>query len=194
MNFLAHAYLSFEEPELMVGNFIADFIKGSQYLNYPRAIAQGILLHREIDHFTDQHPRVITSKRRLQPRYRHYAGVVVDMYFDHFLAANFPLFHASPLPEFTEQVYGVMKDHQEILPPKVLHLLTYMSRGNWLLSYADITGVEQALAGMSRRTKFKSHMEHAGEELRTHYDEFMDDFMAFFPEIIEFAKTKIDAL
>lgn len=192
MNFLAHAYLSFAQPKLMVGNFIADFVKGNDYLLYPEDIKQGILIHREIDYYTDTHTQVLISKRRLQPRYRHYAGVIVDMYYDHFLATNFHQFHQLPLPEFTQQVYQTMEAHVEVLPEKAIFILGHMSRGDWLLSYAQIGGIEQALAGISRRTKFKSDMEYAGQELRLFYQEFQYDFMAFFPEIIQFVKNKIN--
>ena len=191
MNFLAHAYLSFDQPQLMVGNFMADFVKGSHYKQYPQAIQQGILLHREIDHYTDQHPYVLRSKRRLQPRYRHYAGVIVDMYYDHFLACNFQRFHRQSLVDFTQSVYTTLHQHHDLLPAKVKTLLHHMSRGNWLLSYAQLNGIEQALAGISRRTKFNSGMEFAGNDLRMHYQDFQKEFMAFFPEVVNFTQAKI---
>jgi len=172
---------------------MADFIKGKGYQQFPQSIQQGIILHREIDHYTDQHPYVLTSKRRLQPRYRHYAGVIVDMYYDHFLASNFQKYHKQKLSEFSATVYDTMYQHQHLLPPKVKHLLHHMSRGNWLKSYAQLDGIEQALGGIARRTKFDSGMEHAGYELRTHYQEFLQEFMAFFPEVINFVKNRDQA-
>ena len=171
---------------------MADFIKGNDYQNYPPEIAKGILLHREIDHYTDQHPEFVRSKRRLQPAYRHYSAVIVDMYYDHFLAANFDLFHNDSLLSFTKNVYETIGNHSHLLPNRAQLLLKYMSRDNWLLSYADIRGIEQALGGMSRRTKFKSNMEFAGKELRLHYDQFKSEFMAFSPDIIDFVKSKIE--
>ena len=140
MNFLAHAVLSFENPDLMVGNFIADFVKGKDYMHYPDQIKAGILLHREIDHFTDSHQLVLQSKRRLYEKYGHYSGVIVDMYYDHFLAANFFKFHSSPLEPFTQMVYSTVGSNQDHLPEKAQYILNYMSKGNWLLSYAKITG------------------------------------------------------
>lgn len=194
MNFLAHAYLSHSRPKLMVGNFIADFVKGSDYLLFPTEISQGILLHREIDEFTDHHPQVLNSKRRLRPRYRHYSGVIVDMFYDHFLAINFARFHQHGLPAFTDYVYGVMEAHRDTVPEKVQYILMHMTKGNWLLSYAQITGIERALGGMARRTKFDSKMEHAGQELRLHYGDFHSEFMAFFPEVMQFVDNKIKKL
>ena len=191
MNFLAHAVLSFENPELMVGNFIADFVKGNDYLEYPEPIRKGILLHREIDQYTDQHPRVRISKSKLHDRYSHYSGVIVDMYYDHFLAANFFKFHSTDLRLFTQSVYDTMNTHQESLPEKASKMLYYMSKGNWLFSYATIPGIERALNGLSQRTKFNSGMEFAGESLRQNYRSFYQDFMIFFPKVMSFARHEI---
>lgn len=191
MNFLAHAVLSFEHPDILVGNFIADFVKGNAYLSYPKPVRQGILLHREIDHFTDKHPQVKKSKRRLYKQYHHYAGVIVDMYYDHFLAANFFKFHHNDLPSFAQFVYQTVNSRQEFLPPKASKILYYMSRGDWLLSYSRIRGVEQALMGMSQRTRFHSRMEHAGNSLRMSYQSFYQEFMIFFPKVVNFSKKEI---
>ncbi len=191
MNFLAHAVLSFENPEIMVGNFIADFIKGNDYINYSEPVRKGILLHREIDNFTDQHPQVQLSKRRLYDSYHHYSGVIVDMYYDHFLAANFFKFHTEPLESFTQFVYKTVGQHRDQIPEKANNILHYMSRRNWLLAYAQIQGVEQALKGMARRTKFRSSMELAGANLRSDYKSFYTEFMTFFPKVMAFAKEEI---
>ena len=191
MNFLAHAYLSFDDPYLMVGNFIADFVKGNDYQNYPEPLKRGILLHRNIDHFTDQHWLVRKSKRKLYNQYSHYAGVIVDMYYDHYLAANFFKFHPRSLESFSKLVYKTMSDHQDYLPQKAERILYYMSRGNWLLSYSQIMGIEQALKGIGQRTRFESGMENAGHTLRSNYRSFYQDFMIFFPKVISFAKEQI---
>lgn len=194
MNFLAHAVLSFENPEILVGNFIADFVKGKDYLNYPDLIRTGIILHRGIDHFTDSHPCVIKSKRNLYEKFGHYSGVIVDMYYDHFLAANFFKFHHMPLGSFTQFVYATVGKHQGDLPKKASIILKYMSQGDWLQGYSKIMGIEQALAGMTRRTKFKSNMEYAGQSLRDNYKSFYTDFMIFFPKIMAFSKQEIQQL
>jgi len=194
MNFLAHAYLSFNNPDIMAGNFIADFVKGSDYNQYPEAMKQGILLHRDIDHFTDQHEQVRESKSRLYGQYRHYAAVIVDMYYDHFLAANFHYFHHTPLPRFTHNVYETVSTYRDKLPEKAERILYYMSRGNWLLSYARIKGIEQALNGIGHRTRFESGLEKAGHTLRSHYRLFHQEFMIFFPKAIAFARQQIREL
>ncbi len=194
MNFLAHAYLSFDHLDIMVGNFIADFVKGNDYKKYPEQVKQGILLHREIDHYTDKHPRVRHSKSKLYTPYSHYAGVIVDMYYDHFLAANFYKFHKLPLTRFTNRVYQTMDNYQGQLPDRAQYILHHMSRGNWMLSYATLEGIERALQGMGRRTRFESGLENAGDTLRENYRFFYQDFMIFFPKAISFAKKKISQL
>jgi len=194
MNFLAHAVLSFEKPEILVGNFIADFVKGKDYLDYPELIRNGIMLHREIDNFTDSHPRVIQSKRKLYEKFGHYSGVIVDMYYDHFLAANFFKFHILPLESFTQFVYTTVGEHRENIPKKASMILKFMFQGDWLQSYSKIIGIEQALSGMARRTKFKSNMEYAGQSLRDNYESFHTDFMIFFPKIMAFSKQQIEQL
>ena len=190
MNFLAHAYLSFDNPDLMVGNFIADFVKGNNHLLHPEPIKNGILLHRDIDQFTDLHQQVRISKRRLYQHYSHYAGVIVDMYFDHFLAANFYKFSNSSLEGFTQYVYQTVRQYHA-LPEKAEKMLHYMSRGNWLLSYAKIKGIERALQGISQRTRFNSGLEQAGQTLRIDYRSFHEDFMIFFPDVVSYAKQQI---
>ncbi len=191
MNFLAHAVLSFKRPDLIVGNFIADFVKGKAYLDYPESIRKGILLHREIDHYTDRHKQFRNSKSRLSGEFGHYSGVIVDMYFDHFLAANFYKFQPQTLEEFSNHIYQTVKSYDGALPAKADYILHHMSRSNWLLSYREISGIDRALKGMSRRTKFRSRLEFAGITLRENYHLFYTDFMIFFPKVLTFAQEKI---
>lgn len=191
MNFLAHAVLSFEHPELIVGNFIADFVKGNTYLDYPEGVSKGIVLHREIDHYTDQHRQFRNSKSRLSGEFGHYSGVIVDMYFDHFLAANFYRFHRQTLEQFSKHVYHTVQSYDGSIPSKADYILHHMSRSNWLLSYREISGIEQALNGMSKRTKFRSRLEFAGSALRENYHLFYTDFMIFFPKVLSFVQEKI---
>jgi acyl carrier protein phosphodiesterase len=186
MNFLAHAYLSGDDPKIMVGNFIADFVKGRQALNtFETEIKRGIELHRLIDEFTDSHPVVSQSKDRLRPKYRHYSGVIVDVFYDHFLARNWTNYHASPLPDFATRVYKTMDDHNELLPTGVLRMLPYMKRGNWLVNYSKVEGIDRALTGMASRTPYLSKMDEAVQDLLKHYNAFQKEFEAFFPELIK---------
>jgi acyl carrier protein phosphodiesterase len=134
MNFLAHAYLSGDDKKILLGNFIGDFIKGRQALRkFEARIIQGVELHRAIDEFTDNHEVVHESKDRLRPRYRHYAGVIVDVFYDHFLATHWKNFHHQPLADFAADTYQTIESFSDILPVEFKQMLPYMVRGNWLV-------------------------------------------------------------
>lgn len=188
MNFLAHLYLSQSPPELMVGNFIGDFVKGKAFENFPDVIRKGIILHREIDAFTDDHVWVKKSKKRLVPKYRHYAAVIVDIFYDHFLASQWHSYHHQPLEIFTSGAYHTIQDHWHLLPEKAKYMLPFMVEQNWLLNYSSISGIKRSLTGLSRRSKFTSHMEEATEDLEKYYDIYKEEFTAFFPVIIEYVE------
>ncbi len=192
MNFLAHLHLSGNDPSILVGNFIGDFVKGKQLNEFEAKVQQGISLHRMIDHFTDTHKIVDLSKSRLRGKYRHYAGVIVDIFYDHFLAKNWGQYSNLPLTDFASRCYQTVQMHSAILPERVNYMLPYMIRQNWLVSYAEIEGISQALHGMSRRTKFNSRMEEAPEDLRAHYEEFEGEFTAFYPELQKLAAEFIN--
>ncbi|WP_421872278.1 ACP phosphodiesterase [Marinoscillum sp.] len=194
MNFLAHVYLSFEDPEILVGNFIGDFVKGKAVNDYDGGILKGILLHREIDEYTDSHPTVLETKKRLRPIYHHYAPVIADVFYDHFLASLWTDYHTTPLLEYTNWAYSVIKKQGDLVPPKARHMLTYMARDNWLYNYQHIAGIDQALTGMSRRTPFNSGMEHASEELQRHYEAYKAEFVSFFPKLITHCQKKLESL
>ena len=194
MNFLAHIYLSGENDEVKIGNFMADSIKGKKYLKYPENIQRGIILHRAIDYYTDTHPVFRQSTQRLFEKYSHYSGVIVDIFYDHFLAANWESYHHTPLETYTQDFYNLLKGNVEILPAKVKNFLPFMIRDNWLLSYAEIEGIEQVLSGMNRRTGRKSNMDKATTELEEFYPEFQLEFETFFKDIQEFSQAKIEEL
>lgn len=190
MNFLAHLYLSKENKNILIGNFIADAVKGSDYKKYPEEIEAGILLHREIDHFTDTHPIVKKSKRRLNLQYRHYKGVIIDIFYDHFLAKNWHQYSETPLAVYAENVYGFLQENNEIFPERIQKLLPYMIEYNWLVSNASIQGIEKILAGMNRRSKGISKMDLATVDLIEHYEDFESDFTLFFEELMQFSEEK----
>ncbi|MFA0960884.1 ACP phosphodiesterase [Roseivirga sp. BDSF3-8] len=188
MNFLGHVFLSGDNPDLLFGNYIGDFVKGSKHEALPDSIQKGVLLHREIDAYTDSHAVVAESKDRLRSRYRHYAGVIVDLYYDHFLASLWGTYHSKPLKPFTEGVYEIIRKRSDHLPQRAQRTFYYMSQGNWMYHYREVEGIEQALSGMARRTTFDSGMEKAGFELRSHYAQFEGEFRAFLPDIQKFVK------
>src|SRR5690606_4476409 len=138
MNFLAHIYLSGTDKDVIIGNFIGDEVKGKSYTEYPVAIQKGLLLHREIDTFTDAQPIVRQSTKRLHYKYSHYSGVIVDILYDHFLAKNWNMYSDVSLEKFADDFYHLLEKNKAVLPPATLKMIPYMIQGNWLVSYATI--------------------------------------------------------
>lgn len=183
MNFLAHLFLSGDNEKIKVGNFIGDFVKGGNLGEFEEEIQKGIRLHREIDTFTDTHEVVLQSKTRLRAKFRHYSPVIVDIFYDHFLAKNWSQFSSTPLDRFTANFYQMISHYSTIVPYAVNNMLVYMKEKNWLYNYQFLEGIDQALTGMSRRTTFDSNMEVAVESLRDNYEAFEDEFQRFFPDL-----------
>ncbi|HEY9005947.1 acyl carrier protein phosphodiesterase [Ohtaekwangia sp.] len=189
MNFLAHLYLSGDDPEVMVGNFMGDFVKGRNLLQqFNTTVVKGIELHRTIDEFTDKHPIVKQSKDRLRTTYRHYAGVIVDVFYDHYLAKYWDQYHTALLPDFAEYAYNTIEGYDPILPDNLKRMLPYMIRGNWLVHYAQVEGIQRALTGMARRTPYESRMDEAAGDLRKYYADFKAEFELFFPQLKQHAE------
>jgi acyl carrier protein phosphodiesterase len=191
MNFLAHIFLSNNDKQITIGNFIADGIRGKRYKKHPIDIQKGILLHRQIDTFTDAHPTVRQSTKRLHKNYGHYSGVIVDILYDHFLAKNWAHYSDIPLPEYIESFYDLLEDNFETLPIRIQKMMPHMIADNWLLSYAKIEGIQKVLDGMNRRTKNISGMNTATVELQEFYTEFEEEFTSFFDELIAFSKDTL---
>ena len=191
MNFLAHIYLSGEDEDIIIGNFIADEIKGNRYLKFPPKISKGILLHRAIDTFTDAHPTVRKSTAKLHKNYGHYSGVIVDVLYDHFLAKNWSSYHSQPLDEYVQDFYKLLRDNFTKLTPRIQKMMPFLITQNWLLSYATVEGIGKILAQMNMRVKGNTQMDQAVNELKEHYDEFEAEFTSFFDEIIIHSKQKL---
>lgn len=164
---------------------MGDFVKGKDYESYPTNVKVGVLLHREIDSFTDRHTIVRESKNRLKDKYRHYAGVIVDVFYDHFLANHFDKFCNEDLDQFVDNHYQNLENHFDLLPIRAQAMLPYMIRGNWLVNYKETRGIQKSLQGMSRRTKFDSKMDESIMELVQYHREFELEFLTFFPEIVD---------
>jgi len=194
MNFLAHIYLSGKDENLILGNFIADMVKGRQIDVFPPHILQGIRLHRRIDYFTDHHSVVARSKNRIRNVYRHFSGVVVDMFYDHFLARNWQMYSDESIDNFVQSAYNVLLKNYNILPSKAKFILPIMIGSNWLVNYADLHSLQKHMEGLARRTDFNSGMENAVEHLLKDYDGFGEDFAEFFPELIVCAEDYIAKL
>lgn len=194
MNFLAHIYLSGEDDFVKIGNFMADSIRGSQYLDYPNSLQKGILLHRHIDSFTDAHPIYRKSKHRLHEKYGHYSGVIMDIAYDHFLAKNWSKYSNEKLEDYAADFYKLMQDNYEILTERTKGMLPYMIGRNWLVSYATIPGLEMILFQMDYRTKHRAHMQEAIVEIQDFYTEFESEFFQFFEELVLSCQQKLKEL
>ncbi len=194
MNFLAHLYLSGDNTSVMLGNFIGDFVKGKNLIEKVGSeMAKGIELHREIDFFTDQHPIVRESKKRLRPKYRHYSGVIVDVFYDHYLAKNWKDYHHQLLPDYADRIYNLIQKNNALLPERVNMMMPYMIKGNWLVNYATLDGIHRALSGMTRRTPYESKMDESISDLKENYEEFKTEFITFFPELRKHCKDWLTA-
>jgi len=194
MNFLAHIYLSFGDDDITLGNFFADHIRGNKFGHFPEKIQKGILLHRHIDTFTDAHPIAKQSSKRLHANYSHYSRVIVDIYYDHFLAKNWEHYSEVSLAVFVEDFYALLKRNFDVLPVGTQRMLPYMMADNWLYNYANLEGISRVLNGMDRRTQNRSKMHFAIIDLEEHYTDFEDEFTAFFEELITFSRHKFKSL
>ena len=191
MNYLAHIYLSGGDDKITLGNFMADGIKGTKYKKFPVDIQKGIILHRAIDTFTDAHPIVKQSTKRLHKKYGHYSGVIVDILYDHFLAKNWSNYCDQPLADYVADFYKLLNDNLNLLTPNIKKMTPHMIAGNWLLSYAEVKGIATVLYNMNRRTKNRSGMDRAIEELRDYYEEFEHEFTLFFAELRLFSEERL---
>lgn len=194
MNFLAHIYLSGENDQLKIGNFMADSIRGNTYKKYPKEIKKGILLHRFIDSFTDTHPIYRLSKHRLHEKYGHYSGVIMDIFYDHYLAKNWSNYSSETLEEYVERFYKLLKENHHLLTDRVKGMMPYMIEQNWLVSYATLEGLEKIMIQMNHRTKNRVSMHEAMVELQKFNTQFEQEFTVFFEELQLFCREKIKEL
>ncbi len=183
MNLLAHFFLSHQTPELVVGSFLGDFVRGKRYQTYDPAIARGILLHREIDRFTDAHPVFRQSKRRLVPQQGHYAGVVVDVFYDHLLARRWAHYSREPLPDFAQRMYAILREHHDQLPPLAQRMLSYMASQDWLANYVHPKAIARTLFGMQQRANFPNRMGQGAADLEDNKYLYAPEFQEFFSQL-----------
>ena len=190
MNFLAHIFLSCEREELLIGNFLADYLNNKQVRQYPEPIQQGVRLHRAIDSYTDNHPEVLKGVRRLYDKHRKYAPVVVDVFYDYLLSFNWARYSDKPLPEFTQDVYQVLADNMELMPESLQPHLPMMIADNWLQSYGSHNGLAIAFNRMKRRTSRPEYLDGVLESLVLHFEDLNEEFNAFFPDVIEYVRCE----
>lgn len=194
MNFLAHIYLSGNNDLVKIGNFMADGIRGKQYEHLPPDVQKGILLHRSIDTYTDNHPIFREGTKRLHEKYHHYAGVIMDVFYDHFLAKNWPQYSDEKLEDFVERFYQSLRDHYQLLTEKTQGMMPYMIQHNWLLNYQYKEGIARILFQMDQRTKNNSKMQYSINELEQYYPLFESEFTRFFQDLRVHAAEKLSSL
>ncbi|HUW07992.1 MAG TPA: ACP phosphodiesterase [Williamwhitmania sp.] len=185
MNFLAHIYLSGSDEQIRLGNFSGDYVKGSNFSSFPPKVVLGLKLHRTIDSLTDSHPGFFKSRNRLIPIYGRYAGVVVDMFYDHVLASNWENYCAIPLLPFSKSFYFSMVKNYHLLPRQVKYFLPFMIQSSRLYSYASLKGIGESLDIMSRRTSLPDRTTQAIALLEQDYEGFNSDFKEVFPYLMQ---------
>jgi acyl carrier protein phosphodiesterase len=180
MNYLAHAKLSFNDPDLLIGNMIADFVKGKVKLTFSERIQSGIVLHRAIDEFTDRHPATIEAKQFFRPHYRLYSSAFIDIVYDHFLALDENEFSSASLDKFSQDVYLHLENNIDVLPLRFQHILPSMKKYNWLYNYRYKEGIEKSFGGLVRRAKYMEESDTAFGIFNQHYDKLKECYGEFF--------------
>lgn len=189
MNYLAHLYLSGDDPRLLVGNFIGDYVKGNRFTRYSGSMQTGILLHRHIDTFTDKHPVFRQSSALFKEGYRRYAGVVCDIVYDHLLAVNWADYSDTDLHSFVNRSHRILMRHYFGLPGKVKQFLPFLIKSRRLETYQYLEGIEKTLRIMSSHSSLPDETAFAMKNITNHYDELQQQFSEFMPEIIVFSKA-----
>ncbi len=194
MNFLAHLHLSDPGAESWIGSLIPDFSDKSDPESYPDVIYKAILLHRRIDIFTDNHPVFIKSRSRIDNRYRLLKGILVDMFYDHFLAKHWNNYHSKSLEQFSNEIYDALLSHRKIMPIRLQRASDYMIAENWLVSYRELDGIDLVLKRMERRLSRPTVLGEGIDALVNNYTEIEIDFKAFYPDLQEFVKQEKQAM
>lgn len=190
MNYLAHLFLADDTPESLIGNLLGDFVKGSAKNQYSHFIQEGIELHRKVDSYTDSHQIVRNTKQIVSLPRRRYAGILIDMFYDHFLATHWQDYNQTTLKSFTQRVYAILLQHQTILPDKLRKILPLIVGQDLLGSYQEIDGIEQALKRIAPRLRNGEIFASGIEELQAHYKEFDISFQVFFPDLIRYVRAQ----
>jgi acyl carrier protein phosphodiesterase len=194
MNYLAHLFLSGHTPEALIGGLLGDFVKGAIGNRYDVRVCKGISLHRKIDRYTDDHEVVVASRRLMSRERRRFAGIMVDVFYDHFLACHWSRYAVVSLDEFTRQVYPILLQHHHHFPQRLQYIVPRMVRDDWLGSYRELWRVGAALDGISRRLRRSNTLAGGLRELEANYVRFEQHFLAFFPQLMRHVgRCKADA-
>ncbi|BCZ45743.1 ACP phosphodiesterase [Clostridium gelidum] len=188
MNYLAHIYLSDNSEENMLGNFLGDFVNKALENEFEYSIKQGIFMHKKLDTFTDSHPDFLRSRKRISSTNRRLGGVLIDIFYDHFLAKNWHDYSLIALEEYTDDFYNILKKFSYCLPNKLINRMPFIIEENWLLSYRDIIGIERTVERIAKRFSDTRHpLAKPIDELINNYESLESDFKSFYPDAIEYA-------
>jgi len=193
VNYLAHLFLSSDDPDERLGSLIADFTRGRlQTLaqTYPRGVMQGIALHRQVDRFTDDNPWVTQSRRRITAPYRRYSGIILDILYDHFLSSYWSEFSGRDRHAFIQDIYRLLGERRNELPEQLSTLVPRMQREDWLGSYRDLEVIGRVFERMSSRLRQPNHLGGAMVEVQRHYPDLEANFRQFFPELMAFVQRQ----
>jgi acyl carrier protein phosphodiesterase len=194
MNFLAHAYLSFGQKEILAGNMMSDFVKGSMQYKFPESIQKGIALHRKIDEFTDTHAITQRAKEVFRPYYRLYSAPIVDIIYDHYLANDPRVFPADSLYDFTQTTYSTLEEFAAFMPLNFAAVFTYMRRQNWLWNYRQTEGIQKSIRGLIRRSSFINDSDTACDLFLHNYNELQQCYDLFIEDVKLFTKEQLNLL
>lgn len=195
MNYLAHAYLSFDNTDILAGNMISDFVKGKMKFDYPPSIQNGIQLHRAIDIFTDEHRATAAAKNFFRPVYRLYAGAFADVVYDHFLALDKKQFEQyEGIKNFAQQTYLSLGKNFDVFPQRFQKMFPYMKTQNWLYNYQFKEGIQHSFGGLMRRARYIDETESAFEIFNKNYDALQQCYHEFFPGVLHFARKKFNEI
>lgn len=195
MNYLAHAYLSFQQTDILLGNMISDYIKGKKKFDYPVPVQKGIILHRAIDHFTDTHIATQELKSFFRPQYRLYAGAFADIVYDHFLANDSGEFDSEEtLKQFARSTYLELESRSVFFPPPFKMMFPYMKAHDWLSNYRYTWGIEKSFGGLVHRSVYLKESKIAFEIFNNHYNAMQHCYAAFFQDVKKFTGHQLDAI
>ncbi len=195
MNYLAHAYLSFNQPDILAGNMINDYVKGKKKFDYPEGIQKGMSLHRAIDDFTDHHSATTQAKQFFKAHYRLYAGAFVDVLYDHFLANDVnEVGYENDLQVFCQATYASLQNNFELLPQEFQQVLPYMQSQNWLYNYRYREGIDKSFQGLVRRSAYLSESATAFAIFNDKYDALQNCYNDFFPALKQFSIYQLNML
>ncbi len=190
MNYLAHSFLSFQNTDLIIGNFIADSIQGNRFDGLTEGIIKGISLHRKIDTYTDAHPIFLTSKHRFSKDFDKYSGVLMDIIYDHYLAKNFEQYSSLSLQNHADGIYDILKNNHDFLPEHAKRFYGYMTERNILFHYSSIEGIQTVLTHLSNRIRNRFELQLAIPILEANYQEIEEEFFIFFKDLQAFCKEQ----